>query len=152
VSECQYAGRLSAYHDEELPPAARAEVQAHLACCPACAAELARLARLSAALSGLARPRIGPQAIQRLHQGIDMLPSVALGRLAGALTAVAASILIACGAWLLSSSSLAGAAAIPVWETVAIQKPAEPAPAGSEDRLATWMVQDLSQEDGHDQE
>ena len=154
MNECEHTDRLSAYHDGELDPATRAEVQRHLAQCPPCAAELARLVRLSGALAGLGNPTIDPRAMQRLHQRLDVLPlpSLAIGRLAAALTAVAASILLACGAWLWASSSPAGTASMPVWETAVLQKPAEPAPSGSEDRLAVWIVQDLSREGGNDQE
>jgi anti-sigma factor RsiW len=154
LSECQYADRLSAYHDDELSPPARAEVENHLAQCPACAAELARMEKLSQAFAGLRTPpQVSPRTMQRLHRRIDALPGLAIARLAEALTAVAASIVIACGAWLWSSSAPAGAAAMPVWEAAVLQKPAEAAPPqASEDRLAGWIVQDLSREGGHDQE
>jgi anti-sigma factor RsiW len=123
-----------------------------LAQCPACAAELARLEKLSQAFAGLARPLVDPQTMRRLHRRIDALPGLAIARLAEALTAVAASIVIACGVWLWASSAPAGAASMPVWEAAVLQKPAEAAPpTASEDRLAGWIVQDLSRESGHDQ-
>ncbi len=43
--------RLGAYNDGELPPAARADVEAHVGRCRGCAAELAGLAELRAALA-----------------------------------------------------------------------------------------------------
>jgi anti-sigma factor RsiW len=153
LSECQHADRLSAYHDNELDPQARAEVQTHLAQCPACTGELARLERLSQAFAGLPAVQVSPHTMQRLHRRIDALPGLTIARLAEALTAVAASIVIACGAWLWSSSAPAGSATMPVWEAAVLQKPAETAPPqASEDRLAGWIVQDLSREGGHDQE
>ena len=45
--------RLSAYLDGELPPGERAEVSAHLATCPACAAFLADLAAVDAEAAGM---------------------------------------------------------------------------------------------------
>lgn len=152
MSDCQHADRLSAYHDDELSPAARAEVASHLARCPACAGELGRLVKLSRAFAELPAPAFSRQAMQRLHRGLDVVPGQAIARLAEALTAVAASIVIACGVWLWSSSSPADAASMPLWEATAIQKPAESAPPASEDRLAGWMVQDLSREGPHEQE
>jgi hypothetical protein len=90
--------------------------------------------------------------MRRLHRRIDALPGLAIARLAEALTAVAASIVIACGVWLWASSAPAEAASMPVWEAAVLQKPAEAAPpTASEDRLAGWIVQDLSRESGHDQ-
>lgn len=152
MSDCQYGDRLSAYHDQELPPAAAAEVEQHLAQCPACAAELARMQKLSQAFAGLPAPLVSPQAMQRLHRRVDALPGLSIAHLAEALTAVAASIVIACGAWLWASSTPAGAATMPIWEAAVLQKPAESAPPqASEDRLTVWMVQDLSREGGHDQ-
>lgn len=44
---------LSAYLDDELPPEQREAIQAHLAVCPACRQELARLTRLWEALAAL---------------------------------------------------------------------------------------------------
>jgi anti-sigma factor RsiW len=150
VSECQYAGRLGAYHDNELSPAAGAEMEDHLAHCPACAAELAGMVELSQAFARLPRPAITAHALQRLHRRVDALPGLAIAHLAEALTAVAASILIACGVWMWASSAPAGGASMPVWEAAAFQKPAETTPTATEDRLTTWMVQDLSREGGHD--
>ena len=152
MSDCQHADRLSAYHDNEMSPPAWAEMEDHLAQCPACAAELARLAKLSRAFAELPATLVSRQTMQRLHRRLDVVPGQAIAHLAEALTAVAASILIACGVWLWSSSSPADAAGIPLWEATAIQKPAESAPQASEDRLAGWMVQDLSREGPHEQE
>ena len=153
MSDCQYADRLSAYHDEELAPAAAAEVERHLAQCPACAAELGRMEKLSQAFAGLPAPLVSPQAMLRLHRRVDALPGLSIAHLAEALTAVAASIVIACGAWMWASSAPAEAATMPIWEAAVLQKPAESsAPQqASEDRLTVWMAQDLSRESGHDQ-
>ena len=152
MSECQHSDKLSAYHDGELRPAEAAEAERHLAACPACAAELGRLVKLSQAFAGLPRPLVSPQMMRRLHRRIDTLPGLAIARLAEALTAVAASIVIACGVWLWASSAPAGAATMPLWEAAVLQKPVGTAPPpASEDRLVGWIVEDLSRESGNDQ-
>ena len=43
--------RLAAYHDGELPPADRADVQRHVLSCPPCVGYLAELGRVSAWLA-----------------------------------------------------------------------------------------------------
>ena len=153
MSECEYYGKLGAYHDGELDAAGRAAVERHLTQCPTCVTELAILAAVSRAFHGVARQELSVLALRRLHQRMDLLPSLAIGRMAAALTAVAASILLACGVWLWRSSSVtAPAGPMPVWEAAAVQRAADPAAIGvaSEDQLAGWMVQDLSRESGHD--
>jgi hypothetical protein len=72
--------------------------------------------------------------------------------MAAGLTAMAASILLACCVWLWQTSGPAEAAApLPVWETAATQRPTDPPPSTAEEQLAIWTVQDLSRESAHDQ-
>jgi hypothetical protein len=65
--------RLSAYLDGELPPVERAEVEAHLAACPACTALLADLAAVDAAAASL--PAEAPEGY------FDAFPSRVAARL-----------------------------------------------------------------------
>lgn len=150
MSDCEQARRLGAYHDGELAGAARASLEEHLRRCPSCAAELDRLRGLSHLLAGAAQPRISPETLVRLHRTADAQAMAGLWRMAEMATAVAASILLACGIWLWTARSAAGPASqMPIWETVAVARQALPV-AESEERLARWIVQDLSRGNGHD--
>ena len=152
MSACEQARRLSAYHDGELSGSARASLEAHLRQCPACAAELDRLRKLSRLLGSAVRPGIPPQVLARLHRAADVQPAAAVWRMAQAVTAVAASILLVCAVWLWAVAPAANATGpipLPLWETAAVSSQTAPAMA-SEEQLAMWIVEDLSWRNGHD--
>jgi anti-sigma factor RsiW len=58
---------LTAYLDGALAPAARAELEGHLAACPACRAERDRLASTIGLLAQLPRAEASPTFEQRFH-------------------------------------------------------------------------------------
>ena len=150
MNDCRQAERLGAYHDGELPATARAGVERHIGQCPECAAELRRLRKLSQLLvTASARPKLSPAALARLHDGIDTIPLADLRRLAEVCGAIAASILLVCTIWLVTARSGA-AAAIPVWETVAVARQEMPTAAPEEQLLTQWIVQDLSGKNAND--
>lgn len=160
MNDCEHAVRLGAYHDGELSAAQRAEVEAHLAGCPACAAELKRIGRLDGLLAHLAsstREEIPPAVLARLHRSVRRLPATGIVRVAEALAGLAATILVTCVVGLTTGQTPARAretpAAIPVWEAQAVVQPAaggattEPAPANSDELLGMWISMDLSSRD-----
>ena len=149
MSECEQASRLGAYHDGELSPEAVAEVEAHLCQCPPCAAELRRLRGGSWVVGALVPPQIAPSAVQRLHRVIDRLPSAGLRRLAEALAAVAATILVACTIGLaLRTSPQARTVSLDELDMAAVTQPSVlAASTGPEELLAGRMVQDPSGRD-----
>ena len=65
---------LSAYLDGQLPPRARARLDAHLASCPACAASLADLRTLRTDLQALPDERLGFDLAQVIRGRIEALP------------------------------------------------------------------------------
>jgi len=149
MSECEYAQRLSAYHDGEVPAGERAAIEAHLRQCPACAAEFRRLGALGRLLAA-ARPEMPPDVLSRLHRATRTMVAADLGRMAKTLMAVAAAILLVCGATLWRSGATgAPAARIPLWETAAVTRQAASASV-AEDQLALWIVRDLERDDGDD--
>jgi anti-sigma factor RsiW len=95
--DCGNPVRLDAYHDGELSPAERADVEAHLRDCPSCAAELAAIRRMSAALADAPAREPSHEQLLRLARSVRAEPSDArmLLRLLRA-TAVAAAVLLAC--------------------------------------------------------
>lgn len=153
MSECEYAGSLGAYHDGEIDAATCAALEQHLRQCASCAAELDRMRKLSKLLNGAPKPELSAQALHRFHAAADLAPSITIRRMAEALTSVAAAILVVCGV-LMWKQLPAGepAGPMPIWEASVLQHPAEPPVSSSEDQLAMWMVQDLSWENGHDQD
>lgn len=148
MNECEFSGQLGTYHDGELSPSSRAQIEEHLARCPACAAELSRLRALSERFSAMTPAALPPDMLERLHRSTDRLPALTICRIAEAVAAVAAGILIACLIGISRQGpSEASAYAPPVWETkaAAIER-AE----GSEEQFATWVAQDLSGKGNHD--
>ena len=95
--DCEGQIRLDAYHDGELSPAERADVEAHLRDCPACAAELAAIRGMSAAFADAPLREPSHGQLLRLAESVRAEPSEArmLLRLFRG-TAVAAAVLLAC--------------------------------------------------------
>ena len=110
IDDCPFQPQLDAYHDGELASDARLRVERHLATCPACATDLADLRELSTGITTAAdRPApITSAESHRLHDAVDHAEddapySLPFLRTAGLLTALAASVLIVCGVWLLDT-------------------------------------------------
>ena len=151
MNTCEHADKLSAYHDGELDAVSRAAMERHLGQCPQCAAELGRIRKLSALLVQIAPAEMSPLGMRRLHALAERSIGGDLVRWAMTMTALAASVLIACSVLLWRQhGSAASEASVPAWEMSVMQRPAESVAASSEDQLATWMVEDLSGKNGHD--
>ena len=163
MSSCSHNDRISAYHDGELPAAAARELEAHMASCPACTAELAELRELSRRFGALAtaRPVMSDDAIGRVHAEVDEIGRErSVLRFAEVLTALAAVLLIATSLGLLTwspsshaNNATANAAATSAaeWETLAVSlpgdssSPAPPMPAYEATmETAEWIVSGLS--------
>jgi anti-sigma factor RsiW len=155
--DCGHQIRLDAYHDGELSPAERADVEAHVGDCPSCAAELAAIRGVSAALADAAPPPPSREQLLRLARAVRAGPSDAgmLLRLFRA-TAVAAAVLLACalaaGAYL-SRRTRAAAHEAMVLDHVAMPSPpaalaADPLGAERQVLLAQWIADDLSGRQG----
>jgi anti-sigma factor RsiW len=154
---CPAPSRLSAYHDGELPPEARSAVERHVRECPQCLTELERLRELSRQVATVARLEMPAAARRRLHEAVDrlgsasifrvwrLLPEVTMQRIAGAMAAAAAAVLIFCLVGLSRQEASAASAAegMQLWEDTTVGQTAE-VTAGPEEGLARWMVDDLS--------
>ena len=165
MSECNFQLLIDAFHDRELDREATAQVERHLTECEACKAQLASLRDLSARISVAAGSRgINHAETARLHQAVsnagdlksDSLP---LFRTMGLLGALAASVLIVSGVWLLDTKSNelssvspnnAPVALAPEWERVATTGYADPSPGLLGDTFFSpryavdWMLDDLT--------
>lgn len=149
MSECEQATRLIAYHDGEMSPDGRMAVERHLRQCPACAAELRRLAAMSELLASIPQPDISPRARRQLHWAVDRMASSGIRRMAETLAAVAATILIVCAIGLARQNSAQATTGL-MQDVETAQLSAEPVQGGSEELLARWIVQDLPLGDPHD--
>jgi len=146
MTECEYADRLNAYYDGELSAAQRAKVEAHVDTCPACAAELDRLRKLGSLLGNLPRPAISEAALARLHRAADLWPTASIRRMASALAAIAALVLVTCLVALWRQDTAAQARPAQPWELAAEGRRTmlDAAPPAAEEQLASLVVQDLS--------
>jgi anti-sigma factor RsiW len=155
--DCENRVRLDAYHDGELSPVERADVEAHLRGCPSCAAELAAIRRTSGAFAGT--PPREPSHEQLLQLARSVRAEASDARMLLRLfrgTAVAAAVLLACalgGAAYLSERTKAAAHEAMVLDHVATRR----SPPGAfatdavsngrqseqDERLAQWIADDL---------
>ena len=165
MTECSFQLLIDAFHDRESDRDTTAKVERHFAECTVCAAYLASLRDLSARISIAAGSHgMNQTETARLHQAVtnaghDESVSLPLFRTMGLLTALAASVLVVCGVWLLDTKSpdfnaaLSGNASMalaPEWERVATTGYADPSPGLSGDTFFSpryavdWMLDDLT--------
>lgn len=150
--DCEHRVRLNAYHDGELSPAERADVESHLRDCPSCAAELAAMRRVSGTFAVTTPPEPSHERLLQLARSVRAERSddrMLLRLFRG--TAVAAALLLACalaGAVYLSHRTKAAAHEAMVLDHVAIWSQAAAYasdPVSDEQRvaLAQWIADDL---------
>jgi len=151
MMRCPQAQRIIAYHDGELGEASRVAVEEHLRGCPLCAAELARLKKMSDLIRAHGGAEMPRQALDRLHRSLDLGPKITVLHVAEVFVAAAALILLVSSVWLWRISAVRDATGqIPLWETAAVAAQDTSAMATQEQQLAQWIVQDLSGKNGHD--
>lgn len=99
---CGFSRRLGALHDDELPSGAARAVRTHLAACGACQRQWMEIEQLSLLARQVASEGMSLAAMQRILGAIDEEPAGAYSilRLAGVLSALAASALVVGGVWL----------------------------------------------------
>jgi anti-sigma factor RsiW len=156
MDDCENRVRLNAYHDGELSPAERSDVESHLRDCPSCAAELAVIRRMSAAFADTPPSEPSHEQLLQLARSVraessDVRTLLRLFR--G--TAVAAAVLLACslaGAVYLSQRTKAAAHETMVLDHVTTWSQsaafaADPVDDGrrseQEVAMARWIADDL---------
>jgi anti-sigma factor RsiW len=148
--DCGNRVRLDAYHDGELSPAERSDVEAHLRDCPSCAAELAAIRRTSGAFADAAPREPSHEQLLRLARSVRAEPSDArmlLGLFRG--TAVAAAVLLACalagGAYLSRRTKAAAHEAMVLDHVATWPHPAafatDPVSDGRQSEQQLWLAQ-----------
>jgi anti-sigma factor RsiW len=106
MTACSYSDKVGAYHDGELDPSARMQMEIHISHCRTCAAELASLKAMSQLLT-VAQPRLSQMSAHRLHNRAQMAMDEGLVRFARVVSGIAAVILVAASAGLVYRSSQA---------------------------------------------
>lgn len=151
---------LSAYLDDELSAEDRARIERHLAVCDTCTAELASLRVSAALIRGYEFDDLKPLELQRLHQAIRRESSEqSVFRLGMVLSAMAASVLIICSAWLMDAKATTTGPTpriakieAPQWERVATTLRLDPLPLEidrdhsvqlADAQFAQWMLDGL---------
>jgi anti-sigma factor RsiW len=156
LASCKNIPKISAYYDGELSPGEARALAQHIRQCPPCWRELQRLRALSNWLSSVPVPEIPAAALDRLRHSVQPRRDRAVLRMAKALTAAAAAVLIVCSVLLWQGLD---ARAAPVqtpaeWERAAVMPPSlEPTAldSGAEDdvdvQLARSILGSLSTEE-----
>ena len=94
---CEQAEKIQAYHDGELSPPQRLEVESHLQSCPECRELLQELKNLSQMFATVRFADMRPQAMGKLHGAwwaAQARRDRGVRRLAAVLTAAAAIVLV----------------------------------------------------------
>jgi len=107
MNACTYSTMLGTYHDGELSAEDRSKVEAHLAHCPACAAELEHYVRLSGTFAAFEPPRIAPEALRRIANEPPVWVQRGYLRFVESLTGIAAAILLAASGWMIYQQRVA---------------------------------------------
>jgi anti-sigma factor RsiW len=148
MAECEFRARLMRYHDGELAPSERREMDEHLARCPDCAQELARLQALTRLVTGLPAPDVSGVALAKLHESVGHVRERVITRICRPVALAAAMVLAVCAFWLHYAQPSGAVEAGPPaeWEAAAVTFDAEAARADAGNSFALWMVEGLSGE------
>lgn len=142
---CDKAIDVHRYHDGELPPRERTDIEAHFRECAQCRETLADLRGLSSLISAASMAPMPAAAVDRLQAFSQPARERGVLRISGWLTAAAAAVMVF--ALLQKPAERADlAAGPPVWETLPVMSPSELQDAGGSDTvlLAQFMADDLS--------
>lgn len=135
---------IDAYHDGELSPSQREQVQQHLAHCPRCAAQLEALRGLSAALESAQAPKLSQIAAERLRRGVEelmrrrRLEQQQQMRMAWRWGAAAACVALVGSLWMSRMSRPAEAA--PPWVGMAAAMDSDSAARQADSPAAQWYL------------
>jgi hypothetical protein len=159
--QCPGAAQLEAYHDSELSPAMRVQLESHLLNCGDCRAALEQSRGLSAMIAAAPLTPMPDTVMSRLRDAFDLIRARSLGermiqeraarergvrRVAGWLTAAAAALLL--GGLVMMPSSRPPSVADNTFDTAdaaAVMPPHEQYEGTPEViQVAQWIAEDLS--------
>jgi anti-sigma factor RsiW len=146
--DCKQRAKVSAYYDNELAGAQKAEMEAHLAGCGRCRAELAALGALSGRLSAMKTPAVAKDMGARIRERLAAQEERGLLHVAEAMMGIAAAIMIAALVGIRMMNNAVATEPNPDWAVAAQHPSEEVAGAGNRETvLAQWIVDDLSMGD-----
>ena len=149
MQSCPYGIQISAYHDGELPPVQRQEVEGHLQQCAACADELRQLRRISEFLAATPVPHLDPNQKNELYALAPATREFAYMRIAEWVSAVAAAVLLAASSWMIYRNVQPSAPPVANGESASIEYAFNPQDATAPDAqsassFGVFVVNDLS--------
>jgi anti-sigma factor RsiW len=141
---CPTSQQLSAFHDGEIDPLGRAQIERHLLDCASCAAELERLRAISRLLETAPAQRLSQIGLHRLHRRVDQVMEEGLLRFVRVLNAIAASVLIAGSAWLMvkthETETASSVPAAPPWVGVDVAETSDSVSGTASTPAAAWYL------------
>jgi anti-sigma factor RsiW len=147
---CDRERDIHAYHDGQLSPAIKLEVQAHLAGCADCRQLLAELRGLTVMVRDLPLPELSPRAGMAAREAWRRTRDQGVRRLAEWLSMAAALLLLAMLVGSGTGKPAHPGAAVPAdWELAAVTaRPPVDDAAASSFALAKWFADDLTTDAG----
>jgi anti-sigma factor RsiW len=156
AADCTFEPQIEAYHDGELPAGQRLAVERHLAAYPPCwpcsrrLAELMAMSGWFAAASQTSSVRLSQMGRHRLDRRIAAEMDRGLVRLAGALSGIAAGIMLVGSAMLLHVHATTNQAsaipqAAPPWVGVSASTETDTLAHDAGTPTAQWYLADASQ-------
>ncbi len=145
--KCPQISRVSAFYDKELAVGPQVDMQAHIAGCEVCLAELESLRGLSGRLAGMRMPAVASDLGERLRRRLEAQEERGLLHVAQAMMGIAAALMIASlvGLRMINSNTVtARVEPNPDWAVAAEHPSGDVAGAGQQTVLAQWIVDDLS--------
>mgnify|MGYP006279645825 FL=1 len=150
MRKCEYAEKISAAYDGELPEGELRELEQHAEQCAYCRRELRQMRTLSELLGEVETPSISSDFLASLHDNVpEANPHRVVLRTARRLMAVAATILLCSVLWLWQFEATANVTdSVPAqWERVVLaHENTGLSESSHEELLAHWIVEDLSGE------
>ena len=141
TTACDQARQVHLLHDGELSPVEAQALEAHLAQCASCAAELDRLRGLSRQFDMLERPRLPQIVRQRIVATAEREQERSIMRLVNRFAAMAASLAIAGTVWSMTASASNPVPPPDSWEQAAMFS--VDADSDSSVPMAEWVLADL---------
>jgi anti-sigma factor RsiW len=148
MKDCPSNLQIEALYDGELDPAQSAQVKAHLAVCAACLVIWNELAAMSGLFAATGAQELLPIAKARLHAAIDRGVQRGLVRIAWAMSALAACIVLAGSVWMVHVKDVPVQQArevpkeAPPWVTVAATGNSDPVIQQDSTPAAQWYLAD----------
>ena len=149
MSDCSFSQQISAYHDGELDAVRRAQMDAHLAQCADCAAQLRELRSMSQLFTDSPAPRLSQISLRRVHKRVEAEMDERLLWTARVLSGIAAAVLIVGSIWLVRVGgarqvAMSQVSSTPPWAGIPASTDAELTSVAANTPAAQWYLAENS--------